>query len=147
MSLRFSTGSINGFLNDKGIKEQFDAGFIDVYTGAPPATPDAAPTGTKLGTYTKDGDGVTGLLFDAPTVKVLSKKSTETWRLTGVAVGTAGWFRLRQPSDTGVLSTTEKRIDGVVAKTGGDLNMTNTSVTVGSPHTLDVFNIGVNPAN
>lgn len=142
MGLRFSEGASDSVLAK--IKADFDGGFIDVYTGAPPASASQAPTGTKLGTFTLDGDGVTGLTFDAPSGRTLSKPTAAVWRATGIAAGTAGWFRLRQPSDTGVESTTEKRIDGLVARTGADLNMTNTVFAVGSPHTIDTCRIGAN---
>lgn len=141
MALSYSTGTRNGVLGTDGLKAQFDGGFLDVYSGPPPASADLAPTGTKLGTYTKNGDGVTGLLFDAPSGGVLQKKTGENWQATGLAAGTAGYYRLRTATDTGAESTTDRRIQGLVARTGGDMNMSNTVFTVGSPHTLQSYQI------
>ena len=78
--------------------------------------------------------------FDAAALGVISKAAAEAWKFTGLAVGTAGWFRFYpaagNPANT---SATEARIDGSVAASGGDLNLTNISITIGSPNTIDVF--------
>lgn len=126
-----------------GLGGTLDGCYIDIYSGAPPATADSAPIGTKLGTVSIDGVGSTGLTFAAPSAGSVSKTVAENWKAVGIAIGTAGWFRVRSTSDDNQAGTTYPRIDGTVAKTGADLNMSNTSVTVGSPHTIDTFVISI----
>ena len=149
MSLTFSTGLRNQLLGraaastGNGLAGILHQCFIDVYSGAKPVSADAAPAGTKLGTFTSNDDGVTGLTFDPPADGTLVKKATEVWKMHGLAAGTAGWFRVRLAADSGALSTTDPRIDGTVAKTGADLNLTNTAITLSSPHSLDVFSLAI----
>lgn len=150
MALRFSTGLRNGILNSTGIKEAMTDGVIRIYSGAQPATADSAVTGTLLLEVTVNGGAfahgspTNGLEFDAPAAGVLGKASAETWRGTGLANGTAGWFRFcANPTDSGGISTTLARIDGSVARTGGDLNLSNVNIVVGVPNTIDVFQIAI----
>lgn len=152
MALRFSTGLRNALLGNSGaspaatgdgLSGVLNQCFIDIYSGAPPANADAAPIGTKLGTVSIDGAGVTGLTFNAPANGAVAKKTSENWKAIGVAAGTAGWFRARTAADDNQAGATYPRIDGTVAKTGADLNMSNISVTVGSPHTIDTFTISI----
>ena len=151
MALRFSTGLRNKLLGNAGADPATGNGlsgilagcYIDIYSGAPPANADAAPIGTKLGTVSLNGAGVAGLNFDAPANGAVAKAAAENWKAIGIAAGTAGWFRVRTTADDNAAGATHPRIDGTVAKTGADLNMSNTSVTVGSPHTIDTFNISI----
>ncbi len=125
-----------------GLAGVFFKSFIDVYSGSPPASADGAPVGTKLATFSVDA-GATGLTFGTPADGAVSKASAENWKATGIAAGTAGWFRLRTASDDNQAGTTYPRIDGLVARSGADMNMSNTSITVSSPHTIDTFTINV----
>lgn len=150
MALRFSTGLRNGILNATGIKEALADGVIRIFTGAQPATADSAVSGTLLLEVTVNGGAfvhgtaTNGLEFDAPADGVLSKAAAETWRGSGLATGTAGWFRFcANPVDSGGSSTTLARIDGSVARTGGDLNLSNISIVTGVPNTIDVFQIAM----
>lgn len=84
---------------------------------------------------------VNGLLFAAPASGVLSKSPLQTWSFSGIAAGTAGWARFYgQPTDDG--STTSlilPRLDGSVATSGGDFNLSNIVVASGVPNTVDTF--------
>jgi hypothetical protein len=122
-----------------GIREGMRHCFCNIYTGPQPLLADSAATGTLLGTLTKDGDGVTGLTFDAAVLNVLSKAATETWKFTGLASGTAGWLRFYAAGgNPAVTSTTESRIDMAIATSGSDATLSNISVTVGAPNTADI---------
>jgi hypothetical protein len=114
--------------------------FIDVYSGTQPASADDAPTGTLLCSFFSDGT-TAGLEFDDAVAGVLSKKSTETWSGTAGNTGTAGWFRMRQAADSGASSTTEPRMDGVCATSGGQLNMTSLSISSGAVQTISTGSI------
>lgn len=81
---------------------------------------------------------VNGLTFTAAANGVVSKSGV--WSFNGIAVGTAGWFRLIASSiDSGAASTTLERVDGSVAVSGGDMNISNISIAIGAPSTVDTF--------
>ncbi|WP_218254148.1 hypothetical protein, partial [Candidatus Magnetobacterium casense] len=124
----------------ESVQEIFYKGFIKIYTGSQPTTANDAPTGTLLCTVYSDGT-TAGLSFGEASSGVLSKTVGETWSGTAVATGTAGWFRLVAPSDTGVSSTTEERLDGAVATSGAQLNMSSTSIVSGAVQTISTFSI------
>jgi hypothetical protein len=138
MALKFSTGLVDSIAVDKSFKEAVEgasaAGFyIDIYTGTRPATPDAAATGTKLARFTAASAAKMHLASTA-TAGVIAKDGTEVWGATGLANGTAGYYRLVTSSDDGTTtSTTAVRIDGVIATSGGDMNMTSTTIATGAP--------------
>lgn len=146
MALQLSTGLRNGMLNATGFTEAFNDGTIYVYSGPQPATADAAVQGTLLLQVTVDngawaaGSPTNGLGFDAPAAGVISKAAAEVWRGLGVTTGTAGWFRLvGNATDAGGSSTTLPRLDGTVAVSGGDMNMSSISIVTSAPTTVDVF--------
>ena len=148
MALRFSTGLANAMLDSTGMRAKMANGIIYVYTGAQPTSADDAIQGTLLMKITKSsgafvhGTATNGLNLDAAAAKVISKAAAETWSGVGLANGTAGWFRFcANPTDSGALSTTLARIDGTCAKTGGDCIMSSTSIVIGQPNTIDVFQI------
>lgn len=151
--LRFSTGIRNGILDSTGIREALANGVLRIYSGAQPASADAAPTGTLLLEITVDGgefahgSPANGLNFDAPVNGVLKKAAAEVWRGDGLAQGVAGWFRFcGNPADAGGPSTSLARIDGAVARVGGDLELGNINIEENVPSTIDVFQIRVDQA-
>jgi len=142
MTVRLSTGLRNKMLDggaSGGIKGALNLGFINIYSGPQPLTADAAATGTLLGTVSVNAGG-TGLTFDASVAGTISKAAAEIWKFLGLAAGTAGWFRFYpaggNPANT---SSTEARLDGSCGSSGADMNLTNISITVGAPNTVDVF--------
>jgi hypothetical protein len=157
MTIRFSEGLRDKLLGENGVDTGADGlrgifkdGIIEIRTGAQPATANAAVTGTLLGTVTiaagafTPGVATNGLEFDAPSSGAVSKVAADAWQFNGVAAGTAGWFRFKANAlDDNTLSTTLPRIDGSVAKTGGDLNLSNTSIVVSAPHTIDTFTLTI----
>lgn len=142
MTVRLSTGLRNKMLDGGsggGIKGALDLGFINVYSGAQPATADTAASGTLLGTVSVNASG-TGLTFDAAASGVIAKAAAEVWRFNGAADGTAGWFRFYPAAGTpSGASTTEARIDGAIGTSGSDLNLSNITITTSAPNTIDVF--------
>lgn len=149
MAIRFSTGLKNAILGSTGMKGSLDGGVIKVYTGSQPSSADTGSTGTLLGTVTIDAGNTFPadyINFDAPSAGLLSKAAAENWKFNGVTDGTAGWFRyIGDPAadDGTTTSTTYARMDGSVARTGADMNLSNTAVTTGAPHTVDVFQIAI----
>jgi len=137
MSLRLSTGLVNKLMATGSFKTLFTGCFIDVYSGAQPATPNDVPTGTKLVTLYSDGTAL-GLNFEAEAVEgALSKALAETWSGTAVATGTAGWFRMREGTDAGTAaSSVVARLDGAIATSGAQMNLGSLAVTVGAPFVI-----------
>lgn len=140
---KFSTGLRNGALATGSVRAALNGGSIKYYTGSPPATADAAVTGTLLTTLTVGASG-TGLTFAASAVDgVLPKEPTETWQGVNVATGTAGYARFVAAGDTGALSTTAPRIQMTVGVVGTDLLMANTLMTSGQTFTLNYFDVAL----
>lgn len=140
--LRISTGLAKAVCDTGSIKGQQEgaSGFVlDIYSGPRPAAPDdaVAVNNAKLVTVSNNGAG-TGIHFDtlAPG-GVLVKAPGETWAGTILADGTGAWFRLREVGDAGTgASATAKRIDGVVAVSGGDLDIDALSFITGAPFSI-----------
>jgi len=248
MTLRFSTGARAGLLQSSGFSGMFNRGSCSIYSGAQPASADAAATGTLLGVVTANSlpltqevqaagaivitggatavdtvtvgtfniipDGpvlyntstaqtaadladainrngifsasvvgpaitikpipgagaaynglaltstggvtatygggtvsggvnsVNGLIFGNPAAGVMGKPTTQIWSFNGIAAGTAGWFRfIGSVADAGGVSSTLVRMDGSIATSGGDMALSNISVLVGAPNTVDRFNM------
>jgi hypothetical protein len=59
MTMRLSTGLRNFLAKEGSIDGALRNGIIEIYTGAQPATPDAAPTGTLLTTISSNAGAVT----------------------------------------------------------------------------------------
>ena len=141
MALRLSTGYRQSALGTQDFQTEFALSFINIYSGSQPSDADAAATGTLLATIYSDGAAV-GISFDAPVAGIIAKAVAETWSGTAGAAGTAGWFRLFEAGgDPSVLSTAEARIDGNIATSGANMNMSNTFVASGAVQTVSTFAI------
>lgn len=140
MALRLSTG----FRNQKqdaafnaGAGDSFDSGVLEYRTGTQPTAADDAPTGTLLVSMTLPADA-----FGASSAGAVAKAGT--WNDSSAdATGTAGWFRLRESTDGGGSSSTDRRIDGSITATGGggDLTLDSTSITATQSVTQNSFTV------
>lgn len=142
MTAKFSTGLRNKMLDTNSLKTIFNLGFIKIYSGAPPADADAAVTGTLLCTISNNSTG-TGTTLGTAASGVISKNGAETWSGTNAANGTAGYFRHVAAGDTGALSTTEARIQGVVALAGGEINLASVSLVSAATQAIDAYSIAL----
>jgi len=148
MAIRFSTGLRDDMLGSADLKTVFTNGVLRIYSGVQPTSANDAISGTLLLTVTESsgtftpGSPTNGLNFGTPASGIIAKAAAEAWSGLGVAAGTAGWARLQgNPLDDDASSTTLARIDMSVAKTGGDLTLSNTSIVIGAPSTVDVFQL------
>lgn len=146
MTLRLSTKLRDNLAGTTGFASTFANGVIEIYTGSQPATADSAVTGTLLGTVTLNsgafapGSPTNGLTFAAASGGAVSKSGV--WSFNGVAVGTAGWFRLKgNATDAGGVSTVLPRLDGSIAVSGADMSLSNIAITVSAPVTVDTFTV------
>lgn len=100
---------------------------------------------TLTSTVTAFSGGVNsanGLKFGVSAAGVLSKDANQTWSGVAVASGTAGWFRyVGAVTDSGLNDGSESqiRIDGAVATSGAQINMTSTTITAGATQTISGF--------
>lgn len=100
------------------------AGTLKIYTGAQPAGPGTAPTGTLLVTFT-----LTDPAFAAAVAGVADLDADPDLSAIAGNTGTAGWFRIADSDGNGVL-------DGAVATSGSQLNLSSTSITSGGTVTI-----------
>lgn len=141
MALQASTGLRNKLLDTGSLKSLMALGSIKIYSGAIPANADAAVTGTLLCTITLNSTA-TGLSMAAAAVAgVLEKLSSETWSGVNAASGTATYYRHVAVGDTGALSTTEARLQGLVGTVGVEMNLSSTTLTSGATQTLDFYSV------
>jgi len=144
MTVRLSTALRTNLAGATGFAATFANGIIEIRSGTQPASADAAATGTLLGTVTlasgafTPGSPASGLTFAAAADGAVSKSGV--WSFNGVAAGTAGWFRLKGNAlDNDLLSTTLPRLDGSIAVSGADMNLSNIAISSGAPTTVDSF--------
>lgn len=123
-------------LEDNSVKHIFTGGTLTIYTGNQPGSADDAVAGTKLVEFT-------GITFEEPSNGTLSKDNSSAWTATAVESGTAGWFRLKARGDDDAASTDLPRIDGAIATSGAELNMSNTYIENSSLQTISSFNISI----
>jgi hypothetical protein len=127
-------------LGTGGLVEALVNPILLIYSGAPPATADAAPTGTLLSTISNNSTG-TPLTFGTPVGGVLPKNPSQVWSGVNSAPGTAGYFRFVTGTDSGALSTTDVRIQGTCGTSAADLNMTSLALSAGAPQVIDACNL------
>ena len=85
--------------------------------------------------------GLNGLNMNGATNGTMVKSPFEVWSGNISLSGTAGWARMYDRNRVTGASTTSVRYDGSVATTGAQFNLANTTLTAGSPITLDSLNI------
>jgi len=148
-----SSGFRNWLLGGGNVIEAFDRGVIEVYSGTQPDAADLPPTGTLLGRVTRDGntfahgDPTYGLsIIHVPSIVGVLKDPTEDWILTGVADGTAGWWRFKanSPTDDDSESTSFFRIDGVISAPFEEFFLADTAITTAGQQDIELFQLTFN---
>lgn len=144
MALRLSTGTKTALAGTRGLKDIFNGGKINIYTGGQPTSADYAETGTLLVTITVGSGAVAtaGLTFGTAASGLLPK-SADTWSGLIAVAGVAGYFRLYGTAGTTGTSASERRLDGNVGVSGSDLVLSNTTLAAGATVTLDTFTLEV----
>ena len=113
MATRTSLASRNASLN--AMATRLNSGILRIYTGAQPATPETAASGTLLAECTLNATSGTVMngVFTAGAITQDSSANNS---------GTAGWFRVFQSNGTTV------EFDGLA---GAELTMTNYDIVAG----------------
>ena len=142
--MKASTGLRNQLLDTSPFKTIFNLGFLEIYGGAIPADADQSISGSTLLVRISNNNTTTGLTF-ASTASggAITKNLGETWSKAAVNTGTATFYRLVSASDTGVLSTTEPRVQGSVGLAGADLNLASLSFSASTVYTIDAYSISI----
>lgn len=154
--LKVSTATANAALNGTGLKEQFDDGFLYIFSGPVPATADEALNMASLHTeivqISVGGDGTTGLTFAVPSGGVLGKTVSESWTGTAAFDGfgsasstlTATFYRFCAAGDDGrgaANTSTGYRIQGVVGgpNSGAELQLGASTIANGAVQPIGSF--------
>lgn len=133
--------ALGGSFNDL-----FRNGVIRIFPGVQPLTADS-DEGTShlvelsLSSAPFSVGGLNGVNLNGSTTGTMIKDPFEVWSGNITTSGTAGWARFYDKTRTTGASTTAVRLDGSVATTGGQFNLANTTLTAGSPLSLDSMNI------
>lgn len=147
MALKVSTGLRNGMLTTGSLQDQLAAGFVKIYGGTVPTSADAAldigGAHTLLCTISNASSGTGINLADAAVAGIVTKNTGEVWSGVNAASGTATFYRHVGSADTGVLSTTEPRIQGTVALAGADMNFSSVALSSGATQTIDYYTIAL----
>lgn len=83
------------------------------------------------------------LQFSEAVAGVLSKEGGATWQGLNLAAGQATYFRIVNPDDTGQLSTTQKRIQGVCGSSTGEAIMPSVNLVKDAITTVDSAQITI----
>lgn len=150
MAWNLSTGLKKALLQKSGtygsVAELLTNSTIDIFSGTRPVGgADATEGVSPILSITLNGDAFVGGVatnglnvgvMDGTTLKraidAVLDPAIEVWKGTGLSDATAGWARWYANDKTTGASTTAIRMDGVVATSGGDINMVNgTSIVTG----------------
>lgn len=127
MALQFSTACLNGRANAITTAVG-NGGFLEIFTGAAPASCGTATSGTKLcslplGTPFAAGAGGGAISPTLPTTQ------------NALASGTAGYWRIFQSDDATCV------LQGSVGTSGADLNLNTLALVSGGPVQITAFTI------
>lgn len=142
MAVQLSSGLRDHMLVTGSFKSGLDGGVLRVYAGTVPATADADISGNTLLCTISNNAAGTGINFETTVAAgVLTKAAAEVWRGQIVTNGTATFFRFSAIGDTTAASTTAKRLQGICAVVGGDLNFSNVNFVSGNYRIVDSLNV------
>lgn len=106
-----------------------NGGFIKLYTGSQPASPESAATGTLLSTLEFSNPAFSSAANGTATANAITED------MSAAATGNAGWFRcFKSDGVTAVL-------DGSVGTSGADINLNSTSIQIHAQVSLSSFSI------
>lgn len=123
MALSISTTARNAAVD--GVVDLLDvggAGTVEIRTGAKPAAPGDAATGTLLATLTLSAPA-----FGSAVTGTANLNAVAT--VNAVATGDAGWFRAKSGAGTAIF-------DGTVGTGGAELNLNSVSLIAGGAVTV-----------
>lgn len=136
--IQLSTGAVNAMIDTPGLAaslEYYDDMELRIYSGAMPASADAAiGAATLLCIFKNGGSGIT---FDNAVAGQLTKPVAEVWSGVAAASGTATFGRFVQGADTGAESLTAVRLQGNAGNIGAFINLDNPVMVAGAVQTVN----------
>lgn len=144
MTAKASTGLRTQMLGASGFDTAMTLGFIYIYDGTVPSSPDDV-TASNVLVKISNNSTATGLTFDAAAAGVIQKKSAETWSGLVALSGTATFYRFISADATDntgegkAASTAFARMQGTIGTSGADMNLTSTVLTNGATQTINFF--------
>lgn len=125
------------------LKSILDGGIVRVYSGPVPASADSGLLESNV-TLCDITNGEEGLTFEATANNAtLTKSLSEVWQGNNAENGVATFFRFIMPTDSGLMSSTEVRIQGSVGGPSSDLTISNATLIKGAPQRLEYFAIAL----
>lgn len=126
LNTRISTQARDVQLN--ALKAQFDNGYLRIYSGAQPATPNTAASGTLLAELRFAATAFPTVSGGGPlTANAITDDSSAD------ATGTAGYYRCLQSDGTTPIS------DAEVGTSGANMNMNSTAIQSGARVSVTSF--------
>lgn len=110
------------------------AGYVEILSGAQPASADAAKTGTVLASITLNDPAFGGAADAAPGGRATADVTPSIQDTSANASGTAGYFRVFTSAGTALW-------DGECGTSGSDMNLDNTSINVGQTVTITSWTV------
>lgn len=144
MAIKLSTGFRQGIAITGSLKELLDNGLIRIYSGAVPASADAAlGAATLLNEISAGGTGTPVTWEETAPGGVLSKSAAENWTGNNLAGGTPTFFRYVLSADAGDASTTAVRIQGTAGPLGSDMYISTLPLVSGAPQSFSLFQLAI----
>lgn len=142
--IKLSTG-LREYLAVTGpMKAALDGGYVRLYSGAVPASADAALGTAVLLNEISAGGGGTALTFEATAPGgVLSKAVAENWTGNNLAGGTPTFFRHVQAADAGDASTTAVRTQGTAGALGSDMYISTLPLVAAAPQSFSLYQLAI----
>ncbi|WP_158892394.1 MULTISPECIES: hypothetical protein [unclassified Pseudomonas] len=142
--MKISTALVAHLLGTGSLKAGLSGLICTLYSGTAPSSADAALSSSNVALCLVSVDAAgTGMSFDSDVSGgTLSKSSSETWKGTNIASGTATFFRLHGTSDTGEASTALIRLQGSVALLSADLNASSITLVSGEEFKINSCVLG-----
>jgi hypothetical protein len=140
-----STGFRTALLSGSSFNDIMGGGVIKIFQGGQPTSADEAEQGTFMGYVTLNGlpwvagNPNFGIQWGVQGIAAVPTQSPLA--LSCITSGAVGWFRIvGNAPDSGELSLTLPRIDGIIAQTGStsvaDMFWGNTTLTAGSSYPI-----------
>lgn len=140
--MKLSTGLRDSLMGTLSMKELLDGTTIKIYAGTVPTSADSALPGDAVLLLEVKTTAPAEVTMDPTVVNgTISKNATETWEGVVAATGTASYFRMVKPADTGALSTTAVRVQGTAGVGSQDMQLATASLTAAATQRISFFNI------
>jgi hypothetical protein len=144
MTVRLSSGLAASMLGNYGLRAMMNYGYIALYDGIQPVSPDIPPDGTLLGLITTGGDAFLVNSFTDGALEISQSSNgvigkVGAWILSGEATGVATYWRWYWNAfDNTDFSIFYPRMDGAI---GESLVLADANITGSTSVEIESFNV------